>query len=108
MTSEECGNVLDPALVNLYGKAIVMTAKYLDKLLHTDEYHRFYMRDNLARHQEPMPADLRNVMLALAGPHARTIWKAYMIRRGLPHDEASYPDEVYPPAWRENKERKTA
>lgn len=56
----------------------------LDKDLDIREYH-FY-RVNPPQDDKPISADLRELLIKLAGPHGKTILKAYQIRKGIVHD----------------------
>lgn len=82
MTSGECIEILTPALRNLRGRASVADAIELDRLLGVDEYGSYFRREK----NEPMAPEIRNVYIALAGPHAQTVLKIWQIKKGLNAD----------------------
>lgn len=55
--------------------------KELDKALGVTEYRDYYNRS--ADKDTPMDEELKKLLVMLAGPHGKTILKAYRIRKGL-------------------------
>lgn len=82
MTYEEYLEILAPALRNLRGEASVAGAYELDKLLGIDEFESYFRREK----NEPVAPEIRNVYIALAGPHAQTVLKIWQIKKGLNAD----------------------
>lgn len=56
----------------------------LDDLLGVHEYEFGYYRrrTHVPRH-DPMPEELKNLLIMLAGPHGHALLKTYRIRKGL-------------------------
>lgn len=82
MTFDECTKLLSPALLNLFGENTVGKANKLDSLLGVTHYADFCARNNAP----PLPDEIRNLYIALAGPHAKTVLKIWQIRKGLNDD----------------------
>lgn len=53
----------------------------LDKALGITEYRDFYV--SRQEDDTPLAEELKKLLLMLAGPHGKTILKAYRIRKGL-------------------------
>jgi hypothetical protein len=76
-----------PAITRLYGSAGADTedgwSNYilLDKALGITEYRQFYHRSALLDY--PIAEDLKKLLVMLAGPHGKSILKAYRIQKGL-------------------------
>lgn len=54
---------------------------HFDKLLGITEYEKY--RSTTASLDEPLPEPLKELLIKLAGPHGKTILKAYRIKKGL-------------------------
>ncbi len=67
---------LSPALINLGYNLRISDADELEKLLGKREYKDY------PRIETPIDEEYKQLLIALAGPHGRTILKAIQARRG--------------------------
>lgn len=84
MTYEDIHNYMVPALSGLGRHLLKSEAEELEKLLGFNEYHEYPDGND-----RPISEDYKRILIALSGPHARTILKAYMIRKGIENKERS-------------------
>lgn len=79
-----------PAVGNLLDKpsnhVLVSDCHELDQLLGVDFYRKFKTAHDL-KEAPVMNAKLKRLLTALAGPHGKTLLKAYRIKKGLEHDQ---------------------
>lgn len=72
-----------PACENLFGKGHSFEwNKQLDDALGIDELQSVWGNDESPRFK-PMTEELKKLLELLAGPHGKTLLKAYRIRKGL-------------------------
>lgn len=81
MTLDECKLYLIPALKSIFGEASRDNAFKLDRLLGWSLYQDFHSfeydtRSNFLEHQ-------KELLIALAGPHGKTLLEVYRIQKGL-------------------------
>lgn len=81
MTSEEAHSIWADAIRGLELEFNNEGGGLLDRLLGVNEFKRWSWVS--LEDETPMPEQLKEVVRKLAGPHGRTILKAYRIKRGL-------------------------
>ena len=81
-----------PACTNLFGEHDVGGVGFridfytkLDRALDVELYTRFWCR--ASRRDKPLDENTRNLLVKLAGPHGRTILRAYQIQHGIENHE---------------------
>ncbi len=83
MTHQELRDYLIPAckkVIKDYSPYVsVVDAEELDRLLGLKTYHDYCLNDG----RKPLPEEVRQLYIKLAGPHGRTILKAWRILKGL-------------------------
>jgi len=73
MTTDEVNDYLLPAMLNLGYQNLYKHALELEELLDSNEF----------RHIKPISEEYKKQLIALAGPHGKTILKMIRINKGL-------------------------
>lgn len=85
MNMEDCHDYFVQAAIKLYAPlpsgSLGDACLALDKALGVDLYRGYMTRPSTL--DFPLPAHWRELLTKLAGPHGKTILRAYRIKRGL-------------------------
>lgn len=88
MNINESADIYGPACAAIYGTSNKFEKMKLDKLLGVIEFTEYIVRNT--RLDQPMPRWLKDLCVALTGPHGPTVLKVYQIQKGLPHDKEAF------------------
>ncbi len=85
MTNEDFAELWFPATVNLFERG---DYEKLDTALGVAEFDGWINRVGIPRKPDvPLSDNLKHLLKALAGPHAKTILRAYQIKHGIKTEE---------------------
>lgn len=94
MTNEEFYHLWVPATVAVYGNA---TARYAETRINIGDYLKLEQElktsefsewlDRIGSPDPELPDELKYLLKALVGPHAKTILRAYQIKHGVKTEE---------------------
>jgi hypothetical protein len=89
MTWDDVTTYMVPAVKALYVSTTAADAMRLEALLHRDEYHAINSYSEGVAVNKEIDPDYKAELLAIgaAGPHAKTVLKIILIRKGLPHED---------------------
>lgn len=81
MNLNDCSEYWYPACKNLFGSSTIATAKQLDRALGSAIFSEYLPRPLVE--DFPLNDEMKMLLTKLAGPHGKTLLRAYRARKGL-------------------------